>query len=266
MIAPGKVKEQRFPQSRIGTIDVFTVGLKKHHVKALLELDVTQARQLIKEHKAAGMQISFTAWMAKTISRTIEAFEEVHAYLKNKRTRLIFEDIDITVMVERKHDGEKVPLPYVIRQTNRKSMEDIAAEITKAKEQPLEEDQSAMNSGRYGRWANLYFSLPGWLRRLVWKYFDLAPKAAQQMMGSVIFTSIGMFGRVRGWFIHTSVHPLGFGAGSIIKKPAVVNDEVCIREFLHLTVLLDHDVADGVVMAKFISKLSENVEYALGLD
>lgn len=85
------------------------------------------------------------------------------------------------------------------------------------------------------------------------------------MMGSIIFTSIGMFGEARGWFVHTSIHLLGFGAGSIIKKPAAVEDRVEIREFLHLTVLLGHDVADGVEMARFIARLLEEIESGLGL-
>ena len=265
MATIGKIKEKQFPKSRIGTLDVFAIGLKKHHVKALIELDVTVARELIRQHKQAGRPISFTAWIVKTISRTVEAFEDVHAYLKNKRTRLVFEDIDITVMVEREHGGDKVPLPYVIRQTQLKSIDEITAEIEDAKNRALGEGQVAMNSSGNGLWANIYFSLPGWLRRLAWKYFAIAPRQAQQMMGSIIFTSIGMFGEVRGWFVHTSVHPLGFGAGSVVKKPAVVGDKIEIREFLHLTVLLDHDVVDGVEMAKFVARLSESIEAAAEL-
>ncbi|MCB0582570.1 MAG: 2-oxo acid dehydrogenase subunit E2 [Phaeodactylibacter sp.] len=261
----GKFREKKFPKSRIGTLDVFAIGLKKHHVKALIELDVTLARALIRQHREAGRPVSFTAWMVKTISQTVEAFENVHAYLKNKRTRLVFEDIDITVMVEREHGGDKVPLPYIIRQTQTKSIDDITSEIASAKAQPLGEDQVAMNSSRNALLANVYFSLPGWLRRLAWKYFAIAPRQAQQMMGSIIFTSIGMFGEVRGWFVHTSVHPLGFGAGSIVKKPAVVEDKIEIREFLHLTILLDHDVVDGVEMARFIAAFSKNIETGAGL-
>lgn len=37
-------------------------------------------------------------------------------------------------------------------------------------------------------------------------------------------------------------------------------DELQIREMLNMTVLLDHDVVDGAEMARFISKLSYNIE------
>jgi hypothetical protein len=39
----GTYKIEQFPSSRISTIDIGRVGLKKHHIKALVELDVTKA-------------------------------------------------------------------------------------------------------------------------------------------------------------------------------------------------------------------------------
>ena len=80
-----------------------------------------------------------------------------------------------------------------------------------------------------------------------------------------MLTSIGMMGKINGWFIHTSVHPLSFGIGSIIKKPAVIKDKIGIREMLYMTVLINHDVIDGADMARFISRLTENIESGLDL-
>ena len=54
-----------------------------------------------------------------------------------------------------------------------------------------------------------------------------------------------------------------FGIGKITKKPIVVNDRIEIREILNMTVLIDHDVIDGAQMARFISKLSDNIEKGL---
>jgi pyruvate/2-oxoglutarate dehydrogenase complex dihydrolipoamide acyltransferase (E2) component len=79
-------------------------------------------------------------------------------------------------------------------------------------------------------------------------------------MGNIAITSIGMLGKASGWFIPISVHPICFGIGKITKKPMVINDQIEIREILNITVLLDHDVADGSQMVKFISELSENIE------
>jgi pyruvate/2-oxoglutarate dehydrogenase complex dihydrolipoamide acyltransferase (E2) component len=84
-------------------------------------------------------------------------------------------------------------------------------------------------------------------------------------MGNVAITSIGMIGKVNGWFIPISVHPICFGIGRIAKKPVVVIDKIEIREVLNMTILLDHDVVDGAIMARFISRLSENIEKGIEL-
>lgn len=78
-------KEVTFPKTRIATFDIFETGLKQHHVKGLLELDVTEARSLIKAYRSSTKNaLSFTAWLIKTISKTIEEFQSAHAYLKGK--------------------------------------------------------------------------------------------------------------------------------------------------------------------------------------
>lgn len=78
-------------------------------------------------------------------------------------------------------------------------------------------------------------------------------------------TSVGMMGKINGWFIHSCVHPLSIGVGSIIKKPVVFENDIAIREILNMTVLINHDVIDRADMARFISKLTENIETGLDL-
>jgi len=259
-------KEISFPKTRIATFDVFETGLRQHHVKALLEFDVTEARRLIKEYRnSAKNALSFTAWLIKTISCTLEEFQSAHAYLKGKRKLVQFDDIDISITVEREYEGQLVPLPCVIRETNKKSFVDITNEISNAKNQPLSKEDIVLGSKRNKFSDSLYYPLPGFIRRYFWRFVLSRPKLAKKLMGSVIITSVGMMGKINGWFIHSSVHPLSFGVGSIIKKPAVINNKIEIREMLNMTVLINHDVIDGADMARFISKLSANIESGLNL-
>ena len=79
-------------------------------------------------------------------------------------------------------------------------------------------------------------------------------------MGNAAVTSVGMMGRINGWFIHKSVHPISFGIGSVIKKPVVVDNEIKIREILNVTILVDHDVIDGAPMVRFLNDLTKSVE------
>jgi pyruvate/2-oxoglutarate dehydrogenase complex dihydrolipoamide acyltransferase (E2) component len=79
-------------------------------------------------------------------------------------------------------------------------------------------------------------------------------------MGNVAITSVGMMGKINGWFIHKSVHPISFGVGSILKKPVVFKNEVKIREILNMTILVDHDVIDGAPMVRFLDDLTDYIE------
>ena len=84
-------------------------------------------------------------------------------------------------------------------------------------------------------------------------------------MGNVVVTSLGMVGRINGWFIHKTLHPISFGVGAVIKKPLVIDDEIQIREVLNTTVLLDHDVVDGAPMVRFLNDLTKSIEHGMGL-
>lgn len=261
-----KYTEIEFPKTRIATLDVGELGRKKHHVKGLVELDVTETRQLIREYRLQTLKpLSFTAWLIKTISTTLKEFPQTHAYLQGKRKAMVFTDIDIAITVEREYEGTLVPLPYVIRQSNTKNFSEITQEIDQAKNKPITKDDIVLGQRNNALATNVYYALPGFLRRVIWKYLLLRTKVAKKNMGSAVITAVGMMGNISGWFIQTSVHPISFGISSITKKPGVVKNRIEIREFLHMTVLLDHDVVDGAPMARFIKKLSENIESGFGL-
>lgn len=85
------------------------------------------------------------------------------------------------------------------------------------------------------------------------------------MSGTVGVTSLGTMGQMRGWAIPVSILPVCFALGSIVKKPGVVKDRIEIREYLQMTILIDHDVVDGAPAARFVSRLTELVESGYGL-
>jgi len=118
---------------------------------------------------------------------------------------------------------------------------------------------------RPGFLARLYYILPVFIRMAVWRIILRNPKLAYKKMGNVAITSPGFAGKINGWFIHKSIHPVSFGIGSIIKKPVVINDEICIREILNMTVLIDHNVIDGAPMVRFLKDFENNIENSFGL-
>jgi pyruvate/2-oxoglutarate dehydrogenase complex dihydrolipoamide acyltransferase (E2) component len=248
----------RFPKTRIATRDVFWAGKKKHHVIALLEADVTGSLARISQLKKEGSTISFTAWLIKLIACTIQSHPTVAAYAKGRRGLVLFKNINVSLIVEKELEGKKIPIPLVIAQADEKSISAITEEIRQAKESPFTKEDIVLHK-KTQRAERVYYLLPGFIRRLFWKYLLKHPQSAFGKMGNVAFTSIGMMGAINGWFIPASVHPVCFGIGAIIKKPVVLHEEIVIRDILNMTFLLDHDVMDGAPMARFVKELVEGM-------
>jgi pyruvate/2-oxoglutarate dehydrogenase complex dihydrolipoamide acyltransferase (E2) component len=82
-------------------------------------------------------------------------------------------------------------------------------------------------------------------------------------MGNVAVTFIGDMANTNGWVIHKTIHPLSIGVDAITQKPRVVKNQIVIRDVLHLTLLIDHDVIDGVPMARMTNRLVKNIEHGL---
>ncbi|MCF8364552.1 MAG: 2-oxo acid dehydrogenase subunit E2 [Bacteroidales bacterium] len=256
---------QKFPDSRITTIDIVDVGKRKHHIAGMIALDVTQSRLKIRDYNKSNVsKISFNGWLIHVIASTIKKHETPAAYLKGKNKLMIFEDINVSMLVEKELAGAKVPIPLIIEKANQTSIESITKQIANAKNDTLSEKDIVLGK-KTGKLEKLYYRLPGFVRKYFWKFLLCHPKLAYKNMGNVAFTSIGMMGKIDGWFIPVSIHPLCFGVGSIVKKPVVINDKVEIREILNMTILFDHDVIDGAPMARFIVDLTKKIESGMGL-
>ncbi len=257
-------KIETFPKTRVATLDICSIGIQKHNVAALIEIDVSVSREKLKQQRHNTHPISFTAWLIKVISLTIKSHEAAAGYLLGKRKVLVFDDINVSLAIEKEVNGKKVPIPLIIEKANEISVESITEQIRDAKEKELTNKDIVLHT-RANKLEGLYYSLPGFARRFFWKYLLRHPQLAFKKMGNVAITSVGMVGNVSGWFIPISVHPICFGISNIAKKPIVIDDKIEIREILNMTVLLDHDVIDGAPMARFLSDLSSNIEKGYGL-
>lgn len=262
----GKYEYKTFPSSRLLTVDICHIGSRKHYVEALIELDVTDARRKIREKKKLGQEVSFTAWLLKCISSVCCEYKQLHGGRRGRRKIVVFDDVDISIVVEREVQGQNVPLPYVLRKTNEKSITELYNEIRGAQNQPVRDEGDYVLGGSQNAFLMRAFcSLPAFLRRFFLNRIIRDPIAAKKMMGTVIVTSLGMMGRFSGWFLPIGVHPVIFAIGSISKKPGVVEDRIELREFLNVTMLVDHDVVDGAPAARALARLTKLIEGGEGL-
>ncbi len=188
----------------------------------------------------------------------------ITAFQKGKHETIIFDDINISFLIEKEINGEKVPLPVIIEKANTLEVELITKQINDSKQEILSDNQIVIQK-RTTLLERFYYSLPGFIRRKIWKFLLKRPKMMFSKIGNVAVSSLGMYGKINGWFIPISIHPICFGIGSIIKKPVVIDDKIELREIMNITVLMDHAVIDGTSMARFINDLTKNIEKGLFL-
>ena len=245
-------------------VELMEQGLHSHYISGLIEVDVTKGRQLIKEYEErSGKEFSFTAWITKCIAQAVNEHRNVHAIRKGKRL-IIFKDVDVSVMIERQKDGEIGPYTYIVRKANEKTVKEIQDEIWGVRSHTDGKISDTADQTSMRR----LFALPKFLRDfLLWRKFRTDPFFVKKHIGTVTVTAVGMFGKGKsGWAIPISISPVYFALGGIAKKPAVVDENIEIRENLCVTIFINHDVVDGGPAARFVARFVELVESVFGLD
>jgi pyruvate/2-oxoglutarate dehydrogenase complex dihydrolipoamide acyltransferase (E2) component len=236
-----------------------------HSIYGLLEVDVTVARKHIADHKArTGESLSFTAFLAICLGRAVEENKEVQACLKGRKQLVLFDDVNIGLMVEHKAGGKGALMGHVIQAANRKTYREINDEIRSVQSSPVPPDRGMST------WFRSAMLLPWPLSRLFMAFLRMArrrnPTIQTSMAGTVAITSVGMFGGGHnGWGLTPTPQSLGLVVGGIAWKPAVVEGRIEPREILNLTVMFDHDVVDGAPAARFTKRLVELIESGYGL-
>ena len=244
-----------FPRSRRLVIDSCEWGRKKHIIHALTECDVTRGRSILRDHKRrTGEGLSFTAFMAACIGRAVAENRICHAYRKGGKL-VLFDDVDVGTLVEHDVEGEKLATFHVIRRADKKTFREIHDEIRAAQRESVESDPSA------GKWKG-FLRLPAAFRRLFYLWLDRSPETRKRLGGTVVLTSIGMAGPGAGWGLPIASNTLTVTLGGIETKPGCIDGRIEPREYLCLTISLDHDIVDGIPAARFASRLKEIAEQA----
>lgn len=263
-----QIREIKYPASRRFTFDVGRIGREKHHVRALLEVDVSDARSKIKINRQSGNKVSFVAWLIKVIADCVALHPPINGINRpGKNKVIVFKEVDVSLVIEKEVQGTRVPLPYVIRKADQKTLSQITSEIETAKAQEFEDEGDYVLGKRQNAVTmKLFTRLPQSIRILFMRKFVLNnPQRLKDMMGTVMVTTAGMAGHTRGWIMPLSMHPLNLAFGSLNEQATVMRGVIQIREILHLTVSVDHDVIDGVPAAKFVDDLVTKLEQGHGL-
>ena len=100
-----------FPKMRRFALDAGHMGRRKHIIHALVEVDVTKARQCIREHKTrTGESLSFTAFIITCLAKAVEMNRYVQAYRNWRGHLVLFDKVNVNTMIEVESEGQKIPI------------------------------------------------------------------------------------------------------------------------------------------------------------
>lgn len=254
------------PLARRVVLNFLDLSSWGHYMYGLLEVDVTVARQFMEDYKArTGEGLSFTGYLTFCLARAVDEDKSVQAYLKGRKQLVVFDDVDVGMMIERQIGETCAPVGHVIRRANHKTFMEIHHEIRAVQTAPSPSIKTAPLLFR------ILQRLPGPLLKPVQALVRMAKRRDPAgmwvaMVGTVGVTAVGMFGNGSGWGLAPVEHTLCLIVGGITRKPAFVEDRIEPREFLNLTVAFNHDIVDGAPAARFVTRLVELIERGYGLD
>lgn len=247
-----------FPKIRRLMVIGGRLARQKHLIHRLVEMDVTNVRRAIREHKArTGETLSFTAFVMACLGQVVAMNKHMQAYRTWWDKLVLFDDVDVNTMFEVEVDGRKIIRPHIVRAVNKKTFRDVHEEIRAF--------QAGHEGGREAKFIGWFVLLPAFIRQLFLRILFMSPRWLKEMNGTVSLTAVGMFGSGAGWGIPVSNHTLQITLGGIAEKPALVNGQIENREYLCVTISLDHDIVDGAPAARFVQRLKELIEGGYGI-
>lgn len=244
-----------FPGEREVVVDAGFLAAGRHLMVGLVEVDVTLARLLMKDIAAeSGTKLSFTAFLVACLARAIQSYPMIQAYRDWRGRLILFRDVDVVTMIEPSPGA--VAIPHIIRAAQLRSVQQITEEIRAIQANPGKSEQS-------GFLVRLAPRVPRFTRMLFFRIVKKNPHWFKRFEGTVVVTSVGMFGKRGGWGIgFLPVHTFGLTVGGMAHKAGVVDGSIEVREVINLTLSFDHDIVDGAPAARFTQLLIDEIETA----
>jgi len=167
-------KVEKIPKMRNIIIDLLEEASKSFKVHAVFEIDVTKSRQIIKDYiNRTGESLSFTGYIVYVVAKMVDKYKYMHAIRSGKEI-YTFEDVDISVLVEREDNKDKkVLVTYIVRSANKKTYREISQEIRTAQSAGLK--GNCLGSDIDTRRNNLLVAMPKIIRKIIFWYMRKKP-------------------------------------------------------------------------------------------
>ena len=248
--------------------DYYEVAGEFHFVMGLVEIDITDGWKKIREIKEKdNYKVTLTSWIAKCIAKAVSEDKRFNSYRKGRKKLVIFEDVDMSVMVEiPRKDGKKVPYNHCIRNIDNKSVKEINEEILSIQKKKIEETEQ-LSRDKSAKYTNLYMLIPTFIRRMVMRRMLRNPFYVHKIMGTVGISTLGeVFKNNTGWAVGLRDKTVNVALGGITQRVIETENGFETRNIYSMTFSFDHSIVDGAPCAAFVARVSELIRNAYGID
>ena len=239
-------------------IDAGAASTRRHAIPAWFTADVTDVVARL-EHDP---DVSITTYVVSTVADAVARHPRLHAIRDFVGNVVTFDEVDVNVVVEVALDGHSYPMNHVLRSADARSAADLHRELHRVKSNPQGSDTLRLTG--VTRW---YVAMPSPLRRAMMSSLHRLPDLQRNLVGTVGVTSVGMHGSGAGTGFPFLLHTLDVLVGGMEDRPVVgVDGGREMRKYLWMSVVVDHDVVDGVPMTRFIADLRDHLESGAALE
>lgn len=255
-------KEQPWPRVRELVTDALTAGHRAHLAHGFVEFDVSRPMARIEKYKPlVPGGVSFTAYLVYCLGHALDAHKALHAYRRGRNKLVVFDDVDVNTLLEkRKPDGSLVPVTYIVRAANRKSLAEVNHELRQASASDLYNDEGVRRRRKLMR-------LPRTLRAALWWRMLRDPARLKREMGTAGLSNVGSFIAARpSWGVASSFLTCTLTIGGRYQRVYWADGHAEPRATLSVTITVNHDVVDGAPAARFAETFGRLLESGAGLD
>lgn len=262
MLHPPLVRERAWPEIRNALLAFLWQG-RPHVMHGTTEVDVTDTLATVRRiEKDLRIAVSFHAFAVYCVVQAAMQHPLMHTY-RFGRKLITFEDIDLLSPIDKRlPGGVRIPVGHIIRAAQNKTLAEINWEIRRAVRAPdLAEDAAVQARRKLAR-------SPYWLRRAWAWQCKRNPYWLKRTSGTMLVTNVRSRTAVNPMFaIAGTAHTTSIAIGNITPRLQLSSEgNMVSRKMLCLSGAADHDIVDGMGIARFSHLLARLLESGAGLD
>jgi len=226
------------------------------------EVDVTNVMEKLKTiRKESRVTLSLNTYLVYVVSRVTGRHEALRSY-KHGRKLVVFEHADVSLALLKKlPNGIRIPVIYIVRQADTKSLAQINQEIKAAIDSDLTADPNV-------KFRRALVKAPTFIQKALYYYVFSHPERMKKVFGNVGITNLQQLGYdspMTG--LPPNIHTAAFSVGNVSERyrPDVQKNPE-LRKILTMGAGFDHLVMDGMSMAAIAKDFYRTISRAEGID